>query len=176
MKHFRLPALVAAAALLAVITSQGSAVAAKKKSQNSLFATLSGYNENPTLVSPGFGDFSGMISEDGTRVDYTLTYGGMETPTAAAHIHLGREWLNGPVFVFLCGGARAPACPPEGGTVEGFFEAEDITAGAAGQGLPAGDLEKALAAIRAGATYANVHTMARPGGEIRGQVQAFADK
>jgi hypothetical protein len=32
-----------------------------------------------------------------------------------------------------------------------------------------------LDAIRAGAAYANVHTAARPGGEIRGQIHSHGD-
>jgi hypothetical protein len=72
--------------------------------------------------------------------------------------------------IFLCGGGGRPSCPPEGGTVEDTIVASDVTAGAAMQGFPAGDLATMLAALRAGATYTNLHTAARPGGEIRGQI------
>jgi len=34
------------------------------------------------------------------------------------------------------------------------------------------DLQELLAQMRAGQTYVNVHTLANPGGEIRGQVEA----
>jgi hypothetical protein len=37
------------------------------------------------------------------------------------------------------------------------------------QGINAGDLAAVLRAIRAGASYANMHTTNFPGGEIRGQ-------
>jgi hypothetical protein len=43
------------------------------------------------------------------------------------------------------------------------------------QGLAAGDLPKLLEAIRAGATYANVHTRAHAGGEIRGLIKVVED-
>jgi hypothetical protein len=40
------------------------------------------------------------------------------------------------------------------------------------QQLTTGDLAEIIAAIRAGAAYANVHTNLSPGGEIRGQIRA----
>jgi len=39
------------------------------------------------------------------------------------------------------------------------------------QQLDAHDLPKVLRAIRRGETYANVHTMTSPAGEIRGQIR-----
>ena len=42
--------------------------------------------------------------------------------------------------------------------------------GPTGQGIDVGEFEEAVAAIRAGVTYANVHTVKHPGGEIRGQI------
>ena len=44
-------------------------------------------------------------------------------------------------------------------------------AGAAGQGLAAGEFNELVRAIRAGATYVNVHTTGYPGGEIRAQLE-----
>ncbi|HEX9821407.1 MAG TPA: CHRD domain-containing protein [Methylomirabilota bacterium] len=40
-----------------------------------------------------------------------------------------------------------------------------------GQGILAGEFEEVVAAIRAGRTYANVHSAAFPPGEIRGQLR-----
>jgi hypothetical protein len=77
-------------------------------------------------------------------------------------------------MVFLCtnlgnGSPGTPLCPPGGGTVEGTFTAEDVI-GPAGQGVEAGEFAEAIAAMRAGAAYVNVHTEKYPGGEIRGQL------
>ena len=42
--------------------------------------------------------------------------------------------------------------------------------GPGGQGIAAGEFAELVRAMRAGATYVNIHTTAFPGGEIRGQV------
>ncbi len=75
--------------------------------------------------------------------------------------------------VFFCGtvpaGFPARAACPASGTVEGDFTAADVI-GLTSQQLEVTNLPKLLAAIRAGKTYANVHTATSPGGEIRGQI------
>ena len=43
--------------------------------------------------------------------------------------------------------------------------------GPAAQGIAPGEFEEVIDAIQAGATYANVHSQARPGGEIRAQIE-----
>jgi hypothetical protein len=78
--------------------------------------------------------------------------------------------------VFLCsnlgnGPAGTQACPAAGGTITGTITAANVTAGAAGQGIAAGEFAEFVNAIRAGATYVNVHSTNRPGGEIRAQLE-----
>jgi hypothetical protein len=65
------------------------------------------------------------------------------------------------------------ACPgPDAtsGTIEGTLDAADVTALAAAQGIAVGEFAEFVRAIRADATYVNIHTTARPGGEIRAQL------
>ena len=89
--------------------------------------------------------------------------------------------VNGSVVIYLCQTAGntdptglAPQCPQEG-TVTGTITAANVVAGAtATQQLKAGDLAAIITAIRAGAAYANVHTTASPGGEIRGQIKVIS--
>ena len=74
--------------------------------------------------------------------------------------------------VFFCGGGGKPACPTtNSGTVSGTIAAADVV-GPTAQGFNAGDIAPVIAALRAGVTYANMHTAKFPGGEIRGQIFA----
>jgi len=47
--------------------------------------------------------------------------------------------------------------------------------GPAGQGIKPGEYAELLRAIRAGATYANVHSSLYPSGEIRAQLNEHRD-
>jgi len=80
----------------------------------------------------------------------------------------------------LCGGYVAHVSGgswrPSGRSPDrGPITAANVIAGSmAPQQLAAGDLAAVVAAIRAGAAYANVHTTPSPGGEIRGQIRVIA--
>jgi hypothetical protein len=138
-------------------------------------ATLSGYQEVPTLSSSGHGEFRATIDEANQQINYTLTFGGFSTSVLAAHIHLGQRATNGGVSAFLCGGGGQAACPVGGGTVTGTIGPSNVV-GPAAQGLAPGAWSDLAAAIRAGVTYANVHTDAFKGGEIRGQITVKSDR
>ncbi len=130
-------------------------------------ATLSGFNEVPSIVSGGVGWATVRISEDGRSISYELVYFGL-ADVSMAHIHIGKDGHVGGVAVWLCGGPK-PACPSSHGRVTGTLTASDVQA-ITGQGLNAGDLDSVIEAIRAGAAYVNVHTARFPAGEIRGQL------
>jgi hypothetical protein len=132
-------------------------------------ATLSGWNEVPSVVSKGFGFAKVTISEDEKSIEYELVYYGLVNVTAA-HINLGKDGHVGGVAVWLCGGPK-PECPLSGTRISGKITAEDVMA-IETQGLKAGDLSSLIAAIRSGSAYVNVHTTAYPAGEIRGQLAA----
>ncbi len=142
-------------------------------------ANLSGYQEVPTLSSGGSASFHARIADDNQSFDWVLTYSGL-TSVTQAHIHFAARAISGPIVIFLCtnlGNATAgttsgtQACPVSAGTVTGTAVPSDVGGGAAGLGIPAGDFAKMLDAIRNHAAYANVHTTARPAGEIRGQIR-----
>jgi hypothetical protein len=100
----------------------------------------------------------------------------------------------GGIVVWLCQteGTRAPDpvsdpevtpfCPMPEGTVEGTITPDQVLAQTA-QGIEAGAFDELVAAILAGATYANVHTGPKmnpessgfPQGEIRGQIPGSYD-
>jgi hypothetical protein len=149
-------------------------------------ARLNGYQESTSISTRGFGSFHLRIARDEQSVDYTLTYRDVESPVTQAHIHFGQRSVAGPIAVWLCDGDPAvpptpppapastpPVCPPAtGGTVEGTLRPTDLiaTGRGMGPGTVPGEWEELLAAIRVGHTYANVHTVAFGGGEIRGQI------
>jgi hypothetical protein len=54
--------------------------------------------------------------------------------------------------------------------VTGTILASDV-GGPVAQGIAPGELAELLQAIRAGVTYANVHTNKHPSGEIRGAIE-----
>lgn len=146
------------------------AIADDEDDSDEFEAELDGFQETPqTLFSSANGEFEARLAS-GNRLEYELTYSGFQTAVLAAHIHLGRPATTGGVIAFLCGGGGKPACPQGAGTVTGTIMPADII-GPVGQGISAGQFDKLVDALRADATYANVHTTARPGGEIRGAIE-----
>jgi CHRD domain len=131
-------------------------------------ADLKGRNEVPLVLSAARGTLRLTISDDESSVHFVLSYTGLQAPVSVAHIHVGQRDVNGAVTVFFCGGGGRADCPQDG-TVEGDFTAADVL-GIPTQQLTPNDLPQLLKALRRGQTYANVHTMASPGGEIRGQI------
>jgi hypothetical protein len=132
-------------------------------------ATLSGAQEVPPINTAGTGNFE-MTIQPGT-ITFSLTFSGLSSPLAVAHLHFAPSKVNGGVMIFLCGGGGQPACPATTeGTITGTITAANVT-GPAAQGIEPGDLDSALEAVRDGLSYANMHTANFGGGEIRGQVR-----
>jgi hypothetical protein len=161
-------AVMAVAAVPAVVLAQGGFL--------NISELLSGYEETPSAVSTaGNGTFTARISVDGSRIDWQLTYADLEGAVQQAHIHFGQTAVTGPISVFLCtnlgnGPAGTQPCPAPPATISGTITAADVTNLANERGISAGELEELIRAIRAGATYVNVHSTRWPGGEIRSQI------
>jgi hypothetical protein len=137
---------------------------------------LSGFNEVPAIVSTGYGAFFARINESAGTIDYELSYDGTEGSVTQSHIHVGQPGVNGAVSVFLCtnlgnGPAGTQPCPAAPGVISGTISANDVI-GPAGQGVEAGAFADLVQAIRAGATYVNIHTTTFPGGEVRSRLGA----
>jgi hypothetical protein len=152
-----------------------------------LEATLTGSEEVPVVGTAASGDFRGFISRDGQSIDYELTYGGLQgAVTTQAHIHVAQQGVNGGIVIWLCqsdsnpGPAGTPNCTNGSGAFSGTITSVNIVATPTppngGQQFGVGQLEKVIAAIRAGNAYVNVHTNLSTGGEIRGQIRASARK
>jgi hypothetical protein len=159
-------------ALLGVLGVPTAALA-----QDNFIASLIGFQEVPSISTDVRGVFRARIV--GNRaIEYTLSYSNLEANAQQAHIHFGQQDVNGGISVFLCTNLavppppaqRPPRCPLRSGVVTGMLTANDVI-GPAGQGIAAGEFAELLRAIRAGMTYANVHSALFPTGEIRGQLR-----
>jgi len=143
---------------------------------------LTGYQETPAAISTtGNGTFKARISNDESRIDWELSYSDLQGAVQQSHIHLGAKGTTGGITVFLCtnlgnGPAGTQPCPAPPATISGTIVAADVspnipaTAAARNQGLNTGEMGELIQAIRAGATYVNVHSSMWPGGEIRSQI------
>jgi hypothetical protein len=155
------------------------AVALPASANGPLRASLSGYQEVPAVSTVAMGEFEARVANDEQSVDWVLAYDGLQADVQQAHIHFAQKSVNGSIVVWLCGTAALPGpagtatCPGRSGTVRGTFtSAQVINAATTSQQLTAGELAEVIAAMRAGVAYANIHTTASPGGEIRGQISA----
>jgi hypothetical protein len=104
----------------------------------------------PTGVSAGArGTFSAGLTRKSTggTLAWKLTFRGLTGRANAAHIHLAKPGVAGPVAVALCGPCRSGVR----GTAN--LKARTVTR------------------LLAGGAYVNVHTAKNPAGEIRGQVR-----
>jgi len=132
---------------------------------------MSGYLEVPSVSTSGRGSIEVKI-RNGSKMEYKLSYSGLSSNALFAHIHFAQPSVNGGVAAFLCGGGGKPACPATSGTVSGMIVPADVLAiaGPPPQGIGAGEFGELAAAMKAGFTYANVHTSSFTGGELRGQI------
>ena len=143
---------------------------------------LRGFEEVPSLSTPGGGRFSAEIV--GNEIHWELSYFHLRGAVTQAHIHFAQRGVNGGIMVFLCsnlgnGPAGTQVCPPSGSqsaptTISGIIGPDDII-GPAAQGIGPSEYAEVLRAIRAGNAYANVHSDIFPGGEIRGQLLFFPE-
>ena len=145
---------------------------------NHLTATMSGYQEVPSVSLTGTADFTADVSKDGSSIAWQLSYSGLEGAVQQSHIHFGQRSVNGGISVFLCtnlgnGPAGTQACP-QSGTISGTIHAADVSRRPAtrsiGPRASSGEYDELVRAIGAGKTYANLHTDKWPGGEIRAQL------
>jgi len=109
--------------------------------------TMDGGQEAPPTRSAGTGTVNATVYPTTRAMSYTINYTGLSGPATAGHFH-------GPAAP----GANAGVITPFPGTASPISGSATLT--------PA-----QMDDLTAGKWYANLHTAANPGGEIRGQVQ-----
>lgn len=153
--------------------------------EQKLHTNLKGFREVPSVSSVASGEFKATIIND-TMIAYELTYSGLEATVTQSHIHFGQRFVAGGISLWLCQTATnadptglAPTCPQtaQGATaVKGNLTFRNL-AGPTAQGIDGSaatrtpdEFAEIIKAIRAGLTYANVHSTKFPPGEVRGQI------
>lgn len=176
MKHGRIRLVTVAIAVGAAVATLATGSAATARGEQDTFREqLSGYEETPVALSTtGGGQVKLRIDDRRDEISYELSYTALEGEVLQAHIHFGVPAQSGGISVFLCtnlgnGPAGTQLCPAGPATVSGTITADNV-GGPAAQGIAAGELEELVDAIRAGATYVNVHSNLYPAGEIRAQL------
>jgi hypothetical protein len=111
-----------------------------------LTAELKGSNEVPPNNSSGSGKAEATFDADSKVLTYTVTYSGLSGPALGAHFHGPSEPGKNAGIALPFKSAQSP--------IQGTATLTDAQA----------------ADVLAGKWYANIHTAANPGGELRGQM------
>ena len=155
--------------LLLGVLAPATSLAHPVKERAKFQATLTGAEEVPPVTTEGSGFAKLKLVRDGTELTFILVVRKL-TDVVQAHIHLGPAGVNGEVVAFLLHPGEAPPGPFSGLLARGSVTEADLVGSLAGQPLSA-----LVDEMKAGNTYVNVHTVAFPGGEIRGQVAVVDD-
>jgi CHRD domain len=140
------------AVTLAALGLSGLALAAATGSTYQMTANLKARSEVPApkgVPSGATGLFTAKALEQAnkTKISWKLTFSHLSGAANAAHIHLAKAGVAGPVVAALCGPCKT------------------------GQTGTAVVTPAQWNKIEKGGGYVNVHTAKNPGGEIRGQVK-----
>lgn len=138
---------------------------ARKGVQDNFKAHLTSAQEvsTPPVETTAQGQATLKFSKDGMSVSYKINVAQLEN-VVGAHLHLAPAGSNGPVVVNLL--PAGVSGKVNGTLTEGTFTAANLAGPLAGM-----TLEDLRTAMMEGNIYVNVHTMAYPGGQVRGQVE-----
>ncbi len=140
MREFAQP--IFASLFIGLLAAAGPAVADSIK----LTTALKGSNSVPPNTSPGTGRVEATFDTATKVLAYTITYSGLSGPAIGAHFHGPAEHGKNAGIVVPFNPVTSP--------IKGTAALNDAQA----------------ADLLAGRWYANIHTAANPGGEIRGQL------
>ena len=152
MIHFR-PVIYSG--LLATILGLGACGSMKpmmpmmSSSSSAMMARLSGASEVPPITSSASGTVEASLNKQTNELSWTVTYSGLSGPATGAHFH-------GPA---MAGANAGVVVPMTGSLISPIRGVASLTAAQ-------------VADLMAGKWYVNLHTVANPNGEIRGQIPA----
>ncbi|GAB4823570.1 hypothetical protein N2152v2_010616 [Parachlorella kessleri] len=131
-------------------------------------ATLTGANQVPPLTTTASGTWEAEETEGGLG-KWTLTIKNANE-VIMAHIHQGSAGQNGPVVLQLVpeNATQPKLTTPASGPMLEYTG--DITTGNLTGPLASKKVADLIALMKKNDTYVNVHTVAHPDGEIRGQI------
>jgi len=135
-------------------------------------ARLSGAEEVPPVDTDTSGRATIEFNEDFSAVEFQLRVSDGERVTQA-HIHCAPSGVNGPIVAFLAG-FHSLGWDVDGKWVDNATLTDDnIIPPPAVSTCPhtVANLADLFAAMAAGDTYVNVHSVDNPGGVVRGQVE-----
>jgi aldose sugar dehydrogenase len=130
-------------------------------------AELTGAQEVPAVQTSASALAEFELRSNGS-LRYRLWAAGPIVDAVQAHIHLGARSQNGPVVAFLYGPSAGEDFAAGDLIAEGTLTDAQVMAQA--PGFPAPSVQALVARMREGRAYANLHTLAHPAGEIRGQI------
>ncbi len=141
---------LAITAVLGVALMSGCGMMSRKEDNLIAFTTqLRAANEVPPIASQASGSVDAVLDKKTNLFRWKVSYTGLSGPARAGHFH-------GPAAIGVNAGIVLPWASPVTSPMEG-----------------SATLTPAQAAdLIAGRWYANIHTAANPGGEIRGQMTA----
>jgi hypothetical protein len=108
---------------------------------------LRAVNEVPPNASPASGTVDAVFNKDTSQLRWKVSFTGLSGPATAAHFH-------GPAAIGVNAAVVLPWSQPITSPMEGRATLSPAQA----------------ADLLAGRWYANIHTAAHPGGEVRGQM------
>ena len=134
-------------AAVTVAAVSGCGMMNKQSNMVAFTTQLRASNEVPVNASTGTGSVDAVLNKDTSLFRWKANYSGLSGPATAAHFH-------GPAPVGANAGVALAWPTPMSASMEGSATLTPAQ----------------VADLMAGRWYANVHTAANPGGELRGQM------